>query len=136
MNADPLAASLRIATMGLDNQSVRMRVVSENIANARSTGDTPGETAFRRKTVTFSEVTDRLDAGRTRIRTDAATLPLRYDPGHPAADGQGMVVHPNVSMLTEVADMREASRTYEANLQVMRQARDLINGTIDLLRGR
>lgn len=137
MSGDALGAAMRVAALGLDNEALRMRVVSENIANARSTGDAPGEAAYRRKTVSFAEVTGTpRDGPRVRVATDRSALPLAYQPGHPAADARGMVAMPNVSMLTEIADMREATRAYEANVQVLRQTRDLVNTTIDLLRTR
>ena len=134
---DPLAASMRMAQTAIDNQSTRMRVVSENLANAHSTGDRPGEAAFRRKTVSFAAVVPEPSGDRrTRIGVDRSDLPMRFDPDHPAADAEGMVRMPNVSPLVEMADMREASRLFEANVQVVRQTRDLINSTIDLLRSR
>ena len=135
--ADPLAASLRMAQRAIDNQSTRMRVVSENLANAHSTGTRPGEDAYRRKTVSFALVAAEQGSGpRARIGTDRSDLPVRHDPDHPAADADGMVRMPNVSPLVEMADMREASRLFDANVQVVRQTRELINTTIDLLRNR
>ena len=137
MTADPLQASMRVAALALDNESSRMRVVAENIANAQSTGDRPGETAYRRKTVAFAEVmAEPRDGPRMRVSPSRTEMPRRYEPGHPAANADGMVVMPNVSMLTEMADMREAARAYETNVQVLRQARELIDETIELLRGR
>jgi len=135
---DPLQASIRIAGSGLEAQSARLRVASENMANAQSTGTTPGEDPYRRKIVSFESELDRaLGADLLRvgeIGTDRKPFRIEYDPGHPAADGAGYVKLPNVSMLVEMADMREANRSYEANLQVVRQARQLISMTIDLLR--
>ena len=134
---DPLAASMRMAQRAIDNQSTRMRVVSENLANAHSTGTRAGEEGYRRKTVSFALVAAEPAPGpRARIGTDPSELPLRHDPDHPAADARGMVRMPNVEPLVEMADMREASRLFEANVQVVTQTRDLINTTIDLLRSR
>lgn len=134
---DPLAASMRMSATALDNQSTRMRVVAENMANARSTGDAPGEAAYRRKTVSFARIAaEPVPGPRARIATDRSALPTHHDPNHPAADAKGMVSMPNVSPLVEMADMREANRSYEANLQVMGQVRDMIRSTIDLMRGR
>jgi flagellar basal-body rod protein FlgC len=135
---DALAASLKIASSGLTAQSERLRVVSENMANAQSTGDAPGADPFRRKTISFSAVLDR-DSGGTevdvaRVGRDESAFPVEFIPGHEAADAQGYVKMPNVNMLVEMADLREANRSYEANLQVFKQARDLISMTIDLLR--
>ncbi|MCB1446664.1 MAG: flagellar basal body rod protein FlgC [Rhizobiaceae bacterium] len=135
---DPLIASLKISASGLEAQSSRLRVVSENLANARSTGDTPGADPYRRKTVSFAQELDRAAGVSTveikKIGVDRSDFRTEYDPGNPAADPNGVVKYPNVNILVEMADMREANRSYEANLQSIRQARDLINSTIDLLR--
>lgn len=135
---DPLVASLKISASGLEAQSSRLRVVSENLANARSTGDTPGADPYRRKTVSFAQELDRAAGVETveikKIGVDRSDFRTEYDPGNPAADPNGVVKYPNVNILVEMADMREANRSYEANLQSIRQARDLINSTIDLLR--
>ena len=137
LGRDPLAASMRMSATALDNQSTRMRVVAENLANAQSTGDAPGAAPFRRKTVSFARVVaDEATGPRARIATDRSPLPVRHDPNHPAADADGMVRMPNVSPLVEMADMREASRAFESNVEVMRQTRELIHATIDLLRSR
>lgn len=135
---DPLTASLKISSSGLSAQSTRLRVVSENLANARSTAQVPGGDPYQRKTITFSEELDRANGLSTvevnKIGKDAAPFVEEYDPGNPAADTKGMVKYPNVNVLVEMADMREANRSYEANLQSIKQARDLISSTIDLLR--
>lgn len=135
---DPLIASLKISASGLEAQSSRLRVVSENLANARSTGDTPGADPYRRKTISFAQELDRAAGVSTvevkKIGVDRSNFQTEYDPGNPAADPNGVVKYPNVNILLEMADMREANRSYEANLQSIRQARDLINSTIDLLR--
>lgn len=136
---DPLQASSRLASAGLEAQSLRLRVVSENIANAQSTGETEGSDPYARKTVTFRSELDRaLGTASVRVKeigVDKAPFRVEYDPGNPAADGKGFVKMPNVNMLVEMADMREANRSYEANLQMMKQARSMISGMIDLLRG-
>lgn len=135
---DPLQASLRIAGSGLEAQSARLRVVSENIANAQSTSPIPGADPYARKTITFEDVLDRANGMNLvhvkKIGTDPAPFVVEHDPGNPAADEKGFVRLPNVNILTEMADMREANHTYEANLQVIKQARDLVSMTIDLLR--
>jgi flagellar basal-body rod protein FlgC len=136
---DPLQLSAKIAASGLEAQSRRIRVVSENLANFDSTGKTPGANPYTRKTVSFSDELDE-QLGVNLVRVDRIGLDRRpyrieYDPGHPAADAKGFVKHPNVNMLIELADMREADRSYEANIQVVKQARDLISMTIDMLRG-
>jgi flagellar basal-body rod protein FlgC len=135
---DPLRAAIHVAGSGLQAQSHRARIVSENLANHDSTGSTPGAAPYTRKVITFGSDFDD-DFGATMVRVeriarDPAPYPVRYDPGHPAADAQGYVKHPNVSMLVEMADIREANRSYEANLQVIKQARAMIGMTVDLLR--
>ncbi|CAN7368177.1 flagellar basal body rod protein FlgC [Agrobacterium genomosp. 3] len=135
---DPLSAASKIAGSGLEVQSTRLRVVSENIANARSTGDTPGADPYRRKTVTFGSELDRVSGVERvtvkKLGVDRGDFVNEYDPGNPAADTNGMVKMPNVNILIEMADMREANRSYDANLQVIRQTRDLVASTIDLLK--
>jgi flagellar basal-body rod protein FlgC len=136
---DPLSAASKIAGSGLEAQATRLRIVSENIANARSTGDTAGADPYRRKTITFGAEMDRA-AGVELVKvqklgTDASSFVEEYDPNHPAADARGMVKLPNVNMLIEMADMREANRTYDANLQTIKQTRELVAATIDLLKG-
>jgi len=136
--SDPLQATLRIAGSGLEAQSVRLRVISENIANAQSTGDTPGANPYTRQTVSFDSVLDRsLGAPLVRIKTiglDDTPFKVEHDPGNPAADAGGFVKLPNVDVLTELADMREANRTYEANLQVAKQSAELLGQTVSLLK--
>lgn len=135
---DPLLSASRLAAAGLQAQSVRMRVVSENLANAQSTGETPGSAPYARKTVTFMAELDRA-AGAASVKlseigTDATPFRTEHDPSHPAADENGVVKLPNVNMLVEMADMREANRSYEANLQVIKQARAMVASVIDLLK--
>jgi flagellar basal-body rod protein FlgC len=135
---DPLVSSLKVAATGMTAQSERLRIVSENIANAQSTGDMPGADPYQRKTITFSAELDRITGASmvniAAIGRDRSDYPLQYMPGHEAANEAGYVKVPNVNMLVEMADMREAIRGYEANLQSIKQARELISMTIDLLR--
>lgn len=136
--ADPLVTTLKIASSGLHAQSTRLRVVSENVANAQTTGATAGSDPYQRKTVTFGSTLDEV-TGASIVRvadigTDDTPFVEEYDPGNPAANADGYVKRPNVNMLTEMMDMREANRSYEANVQVVKQAREIINMTIDLLR--
>ena len=135
---DPLVLSSKIAASGLEAQSMRMRVVSENMANAQSTGKTPGADPFARKTVSFAERLDRQLGAElvevARYGVDNSAFPLRYDPSHPAADEKGYVKEPNVNPLVEMMDMREAQRSYEANLSAQQQARAMLQKTLDLLR--
>ena len=135
---DPLLSSMKIAGSGLEAQSLRLRVVSENLANIESTGKAAGSDPYRRKSVSFSNELDRL-SGTSLVKADEvrsaqATFRLEFRPGHPAADAAGYVKLPDVNMIVEMADLRQANRSYEANLQVIRQAREMISMTIDLLR--
>lgn len=129
---------MKIAASGLEAQSTRLRVVSENLANAQSTADAPGGDPYRRKVVGFSAELDRVSGASmvevTSVDRDASAFSVEYDPGNKAADENGMVKLPNVNLLIEMADMREANRSYEANLQTIKQARELVTMTIDLLR--
>ena len=135
---DPLQASLKIAGSGMEVQSTRLRVISENVANAESTGSTPGADPYSRKTISFENEMDRASGVRTvhikRIGTDDQPFRIELDPGNPAADAKGFVKLPNVNLLVELADMREANRSYEANLQVVKQSGDLTSMTIGLLK--
>jgi len=138
MSSDALQNTLKIAASGLSAQSTRLRIVSENIANAQSTAKTADADPYRRKTVSFrTEVEQATGAAQVRVAElghDTSAFVEQYDPSHPAADARGYVQYPNVNMVVEMADMREANRSYEANLQVVKQARELISMTIDLMR--
>ena len=136
---DALQAALRVAGSGLAAQSARLRIVSENMANMQSTGSTPGSDPYQRKTITFSNELEKvsgLDLVQVKdIGVDETPFSIEHDPGNPAADGEGNVKMPNVNIIAEMTDMREANRSYEADLQVIKQSRDLISMTIDLLKG-
>ena len=135
---DPLSASTRLASAGMEAQSLRLRIAAENVANAQSVGDAPGADPYARKTVTFRSAMDRAAGGPTvalrRIGTDDAPFRIERDPGNPAADAEGNVKMPNVNVLMEMADIREANRSFEANVQVIKQARAMVASVIDLLR--
>jgi len=131
--------SLSIAAAGLRTQSGRMRVISENIANAESTAQQPGGDPYRRRIPTFR---NELDAalgvrvvGLGRVATDPSDFHTRYEPGHPAADASGMVKYPNVNNMVEMNDMRDAQRSYDANVNVITATRRMVQRTIDILRG-
>jgi flagellar basal-body rod protein FlgC len=132
-------SSLQIAASGLNAQTSRMRVIAENLANADSVGRSPDEDPYRRKIPTFKAVFDsELGASRVQIGKlayDLTSFETRYEPGHPAADASGYVRYPNVNSLIESMDMREAQRTYEANLNVVTSTRQMLGQTLDLLRG-
>jgi len=130
--------SMSIAASGLRAQASRMRIISENLANADSTPQRPGADPYRRKVLTFRSEMDRtlgaqlVAVGRTR--TDQSDFRIKYEPGHPSADASGNVRYPNVNPLIEVADMREAQRSYEANVNVIGATRRMIQRTIDILK--
>lgn len=132
-------SSLKIAATGLHAQSARMRVIAENLANSDSAGKTADEDPYRRKIPTFKAVIDR-ELGATkveigRIAYDQSDFSSRFEPGHPAADATGYVRYPNVNSLIETMDMREAQRSYEANLNVVTVTRQMLGSTLDILRG-
>ncbi len=130
--------TMAIAASGLRAQAGRMRIISENIANADSTPSNPNEQPYRRKVPTFQTEVDRaldvklVELGRTR--TDNSDFRIKYEPGHPAADKNGNVRYPNVNSLLEMSDMREAQRSYEANINVISATRRMIQRTIDILK--
>jgi flagellar basal-body rod protein FlgC len=130
--------SIAIAASGLRAQAGRMRIIAENIANSNSTATVAGGDPYRRKIVTFRNEVDRaLDARLValgRARTDPSEFRIKHEPGHPAADAKGNVRYPNVNSLIEMMDMREAQRTYEANINVISASRRMIQRTIEILK--
>ena len=132
------ARSMGIATSGLRAQAGRMRVISENIANADSTAQTAGGDPYRRKVPSFTTELDRaLDAkvvGIGKVRPDTSAFRIKHDPSNPAADAAGNVKYPNVNTMVEMTDMRDAQRSYEANLNVISATRRMIQRTLDILK--
>jgi flagellar basal-body rod protein FlgC len=130
--------SISIAASGLRAQAGRMRVISENIANADSTAPNANADPYRRKMPTFHSELDRtLDArvvSLGRVRPDQSDFRLKYEPGHPAADANGNVKYPNVNSLVEMTDLKEAQRSYEANINVISASRRMIQRTIEILK--
>jgi flagellar basal-body rod protein FlgC len=130
--------TMTIAASGLRAQAGRMRVISENLANADSTPAKPGADPYRRKLPTFVSHFDRELGVRTvalgGTETDKSDFRLKYEPGHPAADANGNVKYPNVNSLIELSDMREAQRSYEANVNLITATRRMIQRTIDILK--
>jgi flagellar basal-body rod protein FlgC len=131
--------SIAIAASGLRAQAGRMRIISENIANQDSTAQSPGAEPYRRKIPTFQSELDRsIDAQLVtlgRVKTDPSDFRSKHEPGHPAADENGNVKYPNVNSLVEMMDLREAQRSYEANVNVIGASRRMIQRTIDILKG-
>jgi flagellar basal-body rod protein FlgC len=130
--------SISIAASGLRAQAGRMRVISENLANADSTAQTPGADPYRRRIPTFRSEIDRTLDARTvamgRVRNDPTDFRVKNEPGHPAADAAGNVRYPNVNSLVELTDMREAQRSYEANINVIGATRRMIQRTLEILK--
>ncbi|MDH3739010.1 MAG: flagellar basal body rod protein FlgC [Alphaproteobacteria bacterium] len=130
--------AMQVATSGMIAQNVRVRVISQNIANAESLASNPGGDPYQRQTVSFKNAMDRASGVEVvevgNIGVDHTAFARKFDPGHPAADANGYVLLPNVKPLVEMVDLRQAQRSYEANLRVVDVARTMIARTIDLLR--
>lgn len=130
--------SMFISASGMRVQGERLRVIAENLANVDSVGENPGADPYRRKTITFRNQLDREMGVETvrvaKVGTDKSDFRKKYDPGNPAADQAGYVSLPNVNSLVEMTDMREAQRSYEANLKVIEASRNMLSRTIDVLR--
>ncbi len=137
MSAD-LYSALSAASTGLRAQTTRIRLAAENVANANSTADVPGGDPYQRRIPVFRAMVDRendsLGVKVTRTVDDQSDFPVKYDPTHPAANAEGYVKLPNVQTLIEMADIREAQRSYEANLTIVESSRAMINRALDLLK--
>jgi flagellar basal-body rod protein FlgC len=132
-----LTTSLAIAASGMRAQSTRMRIISENIANANSTAKTPDGLPYRRQIATMSSAFDR-ELGATMVQAedpiaDQSDFQRRYDPGNPAADKTGYVKTPNVNSLVEIMDMREAQQSYQADVDMISASKSMLSQTIGLL---
>ncbi len=133
-----LMKSIKISAAGMRVQGVRLKVIAENLANADSMSPIKGGDPYRRKIVNFENVLDRtVQADLVRVGSigvDKAEFRKEFDPGHPAADETGYIKLPNVNALVEMMDMREAQRSYEANLRIIDVSKRMISRTVDLLR--
>ena len=129
--------TLKISAAGMTAQTTRLRTIAENMANAGSTGSSPGVDPYRRKLVTFRNVLDEATGSKlvkvNKVVTDAAPFEMKYMPGHPAADGNGYVRFPNVNTTIEMADMKDAQRAYTANVDVIDNAKTMLSRAIGLL---
>jgi flagellar basal-body rod protein FlgC len=133
-----MLATMRVSAAGMKAQGTRLRVIAENIANADSLPEGPGDLPYRRKVVTFRNELER-SSGLSQVRIDRigpdmSALPKKLAPDHPAADDQGYVLAPNVDSLIEMMDMREAQRSYEANLNMVRTSKEMARDAINILR--
>jgi flagellar basal-body rod protein FlgC len=135
---DDLNKAALIASAGMKAQSERMRVVSENLANADSLPTSPDDMPYRRKIISFRNVLDKASGADVvkvkKVDVDRSEFQKKYDPKHPAADSSGYVLSPNVNPLIELMDMREAQRSYEANLSVVSVSQSMLNKTVDMLK--
>lgn len=134
-----LMDTMHISAAGMRAQSQRLKIVSQNIANAEAVGTTDGTQApYRRQTISFRNALDRETGAEmvkvNKVGVDRSDYDKRYDPSHPYADEQGYVLYPNVNPIMEMMDMREARRGYEANLNVIESSKAMLTQTISLLR--
>lgn len=133
-----LTQTLGVSAKGMAAQGTRLRVIAENLANSATTGSSPGADPYRRKTVTFENAMDKSlgteAVGVRKIAPDNSAFPRKYDPANPAADAAGYIKTPNVNSFVEIMDMKEAQRSYTANLNVMETTRGIMTRTIDLLK--
>jgi flagellar basal-body rod protein FlgC len=134
-----IAKIMQISSAGMSAQTMRLRTIAENLANAESLGETPGAAPYARKLVSFKNTLNRALGANTvkvdKISKDQTEFQKRFDPQHPAADKDGYVLTPNVNSLIELMDMRQAQRSYEANLSVIEVSKSMVARTLDLLRG-
>ncbi|WP_404425369.1 flagellar basal body rod protein FlgC [Thalassospira australica] len=132
-----LYKAFKISASGMRAQGTRLRIAAENVANADSLPTAPGQDPYRRKLLTFKNVMDR-EVGVelvkvNKVMTDKSDFGMKYEPSHPAANDQGYVQTPNVETLVEMMDLREAQRSYEANLNVIQSSRSMLLKTLDIL---
>ena len=133
-----ITKAMEVSAAGMKAQGSRIKVIAENLANAESTAEAPGDLPYRRKVVTFKNELDR-QAGVNKVRVaavgvDRSDFNRKYDPGNPVADQDGYVLMPNVNTLVETMDLQEAQRSYDANLSVIDAAKTMLSRTVDLLR--
>lgn len=133
-----LVKTMKISAAGMKAQGTRLRVIAENVANADSLAQSPGGEPYRRKLVSFRNALDRQLGADTvsvkRIFKDDSDFGKKFDPTHPAADNDGYVLVPNVKPLVEMMDMREAQRSYEANLSIIEVSKRMLMRTIEMIR--
>lgn len=136
--ADSLEASIKISSSGMRAQSQRLKVISQNVANSNFTGKTNNENPYRRKIIFFKNVYDqKLDAKILKVNSiqeDRSEFKLKYEPNHPAADNRGMVKYPNVNIIIETVDSKEAQRTFDANVNSLEIAKSNQNKILELMR--
>ena len=136
--AGNLTISADIAASGMKAQAERLKVISQNMANADSVSAEPGGEPYRRQLVSFENYIDH-ENGAQKVRVnkvveDMSPFEKKYDPTHPGADAQGYVSLPNVNPLVEMMDMKEAQRVYDANLNMLKTAREMNTSVLDILK--
>ena len=135
---DDIIKTMRISGAGMKTQGARLQVIAQNVANANSLPQAEGGQPYRRQVMTFKNAFNEalgMDTVRVdKVQPDRSEFGKRFDPNHPAADEDGYVLTPNVNMLIEMTDMREAQRSYEANLNVIKSSKAMLNSTLDVLR--
>ena len=132
-------STMKISSSGMRVQTERINVIAQNVANADTAPQKAGEDPYTRKNISFKAVLDKQSGDKMvvvdKISEDKKSEYVKkYMPGHPAADADGYVMMPNVSTIVEAMDMKEASKSYEANMGIYTQTRDMVSKTIDLLR--
>jgi flagellar basal-body rod protein FlgC len=132
-----LTKVMDISTAGMEVQGTRLKVIAENLANSNSLATTPGGDPYRRKTISFKNELDRATGENkvavSKIGTDNSDFTQKYDPTNPAADAKGYIKTPNVNSLVEAMDMREAQRSYEANVNMVEVSKSMLLKTINML---
>lgn len=136
--AGNLSLSVDIASSGMKAQAERLKVISQNMANVDSVSAEPGGEPYRRQVVSFQNYIDP-KTGAQKVRVDKIVKDMspfekKYDPNHPAADANGYVSLPNVNTLVEMMDMKEAQRVYDANLNMLKTAREMNSSVLDILK--
>ncbi len=130
--------AIAIASTGMRAQGGRMKIISENIANADSVATTPGGNPYRRRIVTFRSDFDRELGAHVvamgRVAPDNSNFLVRHEPDNPVADSKGDVKYPNVNPLVEMTDFRDAQRSYEANLNVISATKRMLQRTLDIIK--
>ena len=134
---DELSDIGMISGAAMKAQRERLKTIAQNIANANTTPNAPGQKPYQRQVVMFKDVYDKATGAyvvkANGIRKDPSDFIKKYDPSHPAADAEGYVLMPNVNPLVEAMDMGDATRAYQANLGVIEASRTMVQKTIGLL---
>lgn len=129
--------TLKVSAAAMSAQTTRLRVIAENLANAGSTANSPGADPYRRKIVTFRNELDKATGDKLvkvdKVLPDASNFEMKFIPGHPAADANGYVRFPNVNPMIEMADLKDANRSYQANVDVIDVAKSMLSRAIGLL---